>query len=71
MQIMDSTGHAEISWNPGVPSEVEFAESTFDDMTDKGYRAFRVEGANLQGGRMDSFDPTARKIMFVPQLKGG
>jgi hypothetical protein len=71
MKTLDSTGHTTTSWAPNVPAEVEAARIQFEAMTDKGYRAFRVEGGDRQGSRMEMFDPSAAEIMFVPQLKGG
>lgn len=71
MIIPDQTGHTSITWDPSKPAEVEVAESTFDDFTGKGYRAFRMTGSGEQGTRMDAFDAKAEKVMFVPQLRGG
>jgi hypothetical protein len=70
MIIPDHTGHTSVTWDPSKPEEVEVAESTFDDFTGKGYRAFRMDG-DRQGARMDHFDAKAEKVMFVPQLRGG
>ena len=71
MNILDSTGHTTTEWNPSDREEVAAARIQFEAMTDKGYRAFRVVGEDGQGSRLETFDPRAEKIMFVPQLKGG
>lgn len=71
MNVLDSTGHSTVEWDPEVPAEVEAARIQFDAMIDKGYRAFRVTGEDGQGSRLERFDARAEKIMFVPQLKGG
>jgi hypothetical protein len=71
MIIPDASGHTSVTWDPAVADEVEVAESTFDDMVGKGYRAFKMTGSGEQGARMDTFDPKAAKVMFVPQLRGG
>ncbi len=71
MNILDTTGHTTSTWNPNDAAEVATAEALFQSMIDRGYRAFRVEGENGQGKRIDTFDRTAAKIMFVPQLRGG
>jgi hypothetical protein len=71
MIIPDQTGHTSVTWDQSKPDEVEVAESTFDDFTGKGYRAFRMTAGGDQGTRMDTFDPKAEKVMFVPQLRGG
>lgn len=72
MNILDSTGHSTVEWDPDAPAEVEAARIQFTAMVDKGYRAFRVnDDGRQEGSRLQTFDPTAEKIMFVPQLKGG
>lgn len=71
LQILDVSGHLTFFWNPSNREEVEHAEEHFQDYIDKGYKAFRVQGQDQQGSRMESFDPTAAKVMMVPQLRGG
>lgn len=71
LQVMDSTGHTEVRWNPAEPVEVSTARETFERMTRDGYRAFRIEGADQQGTRISEFDPAAAKIMLIPHLRGG
>jgi hypothetical protein len=71
MQIMDRTGHTTINWDPNNPDDVRAARDTFDEMKKKGFTAFRVELQEGRGTRLDSFDPTAAKIMLVPQMAGG
>lgn len=72
MQILDNTGHITISWSPGIQQEIDHAEEIFDDYVgERGYSAFRVQGENQQGARLTEFDPSAARLMLVPQLKGG
>jgi hypothetical protein len=71
MNILDHTGHTTVSWDPNNATEVATAEANFDSMIEQGYRAFRIEGANQQGKRIEQFDRTAAKIMFLPHLVGG
>jgi len=71
MNVMDTSGHMTVTWNPTVPIEVKHARDTFDSMAEQGYHAFRIEGVDQQGARMKEFDPTATKIMLIPQLRGG
>jgi hypothetical protein len=71
MQVMDPTGHTEVSWNSDNTDEVRVARETFDRMTGQGYRAFRTDGKGAQGTRMSSFDPTAESLVLVPHLQGG
>lgn len=71
MEVMDPTGHTSVRWDPDNDDEVKAAEATFDAMKAKGYSAFRVEMAERRGARLDRFDPTAAKMILVPQLVGG
>lgn len=71
MEIMDRTGHTTTRWNPNDPDEVAVAEAMFEEMTAKGYRAFRVESVEQKGGILTSFDPNAAKMILVPHLQGG
>jgi hypothetical protein len=71
MNVLDRSGHMRVEWSPTVPAEVDNARDIFDNMTEQGYQAFRVEGADRQGARIKEFDPTAAKIMLIPHLVGG
>lgn len=71
MQVMDVTGHLEIKWSRNNEEEIESARAIFDEKTEAGYSAFKIKTLGGQGERINEFDPTAEKIMLVPQLKGG
>jgi hypothetical protein len=71
MFVMDVTGHTTIEWNSEVAVETEVARASFDKLTKAGYQAFSVGDDDERGARMKSFDPTAEKILMVPQLVGG
>jgi hypothetical protein len=71
MLIMDRTGHTRTTWNPDEEDEVEVARQMFDDLTRKGYSAFRTKGADDVGKRLKSFDPKAGSMILVPNLVGG
>jgi len=71
MAVMDSTGDSKQIWNINNPDEVEAARSAFNSLREKGYRAFHVKADGEAGTRMDTFEPTAGKLIMIPQLKGG
>lgn len=71
MATLDHTGHSITKWDPARPEEVEMARETFNNMRGKGHQIFAVEGADSQGRRLDSFDPSVARMMVVPQLRGG
>jgi hypothetical protein len=47
------------------------AKATFEAMTAKGYRAFRVDRRGNQSSQISAFDPSAEEMVMVPQLQGG
>lgn len=72
MQVMDPTGHTVVKWSPKNSTEVDAARETFNALRAKGYSAFRVDKETKnQGARLDTFDPKAKKMIMVPQLRGG
>lgn len=73
MQVMDTSGHTTVNWDPENTSEVQAARDTFNAMKAKGYSAFYVKSVmtEKQGRRMDDFDKGAEKVILVPPLVGG
>jgi len=75
MEILDTTGHTTVGWDPANDVEVGIARAAFDDAVRRGYQAFHVRedatGTAKQGSRMKEFDPHAEKMMLIPQLRGG
>lgn len=70
MLIMDQTGHTLTTWTPDDEDEVDVARRMFDDLTRKGYSAFRLKGDDM-GKRLSKFDPAAGSMIMVPPLQGG
>ena len=71
MLIMDHTGHTRTTWNPDDDDDADVARRVFDDLTGKGYSAFRVKGADDMGRRLTAFDKKAGSMILVPPLQGG
>lgn len=78
MQVMDPTGHTTVTWRPDDASSVADARREFDRLRAAGYSAFRMNvvmenGVVVEekGESIKRFDPTAGKVMMVPQLVGG
>ncbi len=71
MNILDHTGHTNITWNKNDPGEVRMAREMFDSMKEKGHQVFEVGRNNAPGRRANEFDPAVEKYMVVPQLVGG
>ena len=71
MDVLDDTGHTKHIWDADNEAEVEGARALYTSLTGRGYRAFHVKGDGNEGRRMDKFDPTAEKMILVPQMQGG
>ena len=71
MLVLDHTGHTRTTWSAGDDDEVDTARRMFDDLTRKGYSAFRVKGDKDVGARLKSFDAKAEAMILVPPLQGG
>lgn len=71
MEVPDSTGHSETSWDKDKPEEVAAAEASFDILTKKGYKAYRLSSDGTQGSQMSTFDPSAERILMRPRMAGG
>lgn len=70
MLIMDQTGHTRTTWSPDDEDDIDVARRQFNDLTGKGYSAFRTKGDDM-GKRLTKFDPKAGAMIMVPPLQGG
>lgn len=73
MAIMDpQAGDMKMVWDPNNRDEVEAARKQFDDLTKKGFLAYKVEGKEgRKGEQIRSFDKTAERLILAPALRGG
>lgn len=71
MAVMGQEGDTKAMWNPQNTFEVEQAKIQYDAYRKKGYLAFRVDAKGEKDTQMTEWDPTAAKIIFVPQFQGG
>lgn len=71
MAVMGQEGDTKQMWNPQNDFEVEQARKLFKAYRERKYVAFRVNADGTQGEQMTEFDPTAAKVIFVPQFQGG
>jgi hypothetical protein len=78
MNILDRTGHTNVTWDPDDKVSVADAKDKFEEMIRRGYTAFAInttedDGITIEekGTRITVFDPKAGKVMMIPQLVGG
>jgi hypothetical protein len=77
IDVMDSTGHSSVTWDPADEASVADARREFERLVQQGYQAFRMEatGENVvvehKGERMTAFDPEAGRVLMIPQRVGG
>jgi hypothetical protein len=72
MHTLDRSGDQRVMWDSDNEDEVAAAENTFDDLTGKGYMAYKAEGKKgTQGEQIRRFDPDAERIILVAPHAGG
>lgn len=64
-------GETKIIWDPENNDEVENARRTFDDLRKKGFAAFAVGLTGKRTEQVNEFDPSLRKLIMAPALRGG
>ena len=72
LEVMGPEGDTKTIWDPDKQDEVDNARQTFENLVDKGYRAYHVVGKDgAQGDKMDEFDPVAGRMILIPPMQGG
>ncbi len=70
--VLDRTGDTKIIWDSDKDDEVKNARRTFDDLTkNKKYLAYRTDKEGNKAAVTKEFDPTAERMILVPQMQGG
>jgi hypothetical protein len=71
MHVMSPEGDYRIIWDSGNTDEVATARASFDELTGKGFTAYRVDDKGDKSAILREFDPEAEKIIFRPAMAGG
>ena len=71
LMVLDSTGDTRLQWNQTNHDEVDAARKRFNELTKKGYAAFKANRSGSQGEQIDAFDPTAERCILIPPMVGG
>lgn len=72
IEQMGKNGDTKTIWDRNNADEVAAARTAYDDLTEKGYKAYHVTGEDgEQGDPMGSFDPNCERMILVPPMKGG
>lgn len=71
MNIMDDSGHRQVSWNASNSKEVAAAQKTFDRLVKHGYAAFGSMTRSDTKQAVTSFDPAMEELVMVPRIVGG
>ena len=71
LKVLDMSGDTKHIWDSEKDDEVEAMETLFEELTEKGYKAFKVDKDGDKGKKMKKFDPSAEKMIMVPPLQGG
>ena len=69
MRILNHTGDLEQTWESENDGQVQQAEEKYQELAQKGYQAFALEGGVAT--RLDNFDKEREEVILVPRLYGG
>lgn len=67
---MCSEGDTQVAWNEADAASMERAKEMVERAFTEGRGVFRI-GTDGVGERLHTFDPSAREIVVIPQLRGG
>lgn len=71
MNILDESGHRQVTWNASNAKEIAAAQKTFDRLLRHGYAAFGAAARTGPRQSMRTFDPTMDEVVLVPRIVGG
>jgi len=71
IEAVDLTGDSKVFWDKNNEAEVAAARASFETLTRKGYRAFRLGADGSTGEQIREFDENAERILMLPQMRGG
>jgi hypothetical protein len=70
--VMDRSGDTRHEFDAEDAKAVARAESRFNELTGKGFRAVALgKGAGGSDRIVSKFDPNEQETLFIPQLQGG
>lgn len=72
MSTLGKTGDVRHTWDKNSEDEAAAARTLFEDLTGKGYLAYKAKGRRgTQGELIREFDPAAERIILVRPPVGG
>ncbi len=67
---MSAEGDTQVQWSETDTASLDRAQMMIDRAFAEGRGVFRLDSEGV-GQRLRTFDPTAREIVVIPQIKGG
>lgn len=71
MNIMDETGHRQLTWDLCNTKEIAAAQKTFDRLLQRGHVAFGASNKSDLKRAITAFDPAMEEVVMVPRIVGG
>ena len=72
LRILDpEAGDLKVIWDKDNADEVSAARAQFESLINKKFTAYSVDKKGEAGKKIDSFDPSAEKIIMIPRIVGG
>lgn len=71
MNVLTRDGDATLTWDVQDRNQVAAARGAFNRRKREGYVAFRLDERGRDGSAIDTFDPTAKRIVMSKLVIGG
>ena len=71
LRVMGTKGDTKIIWDSDNEDEVKAAQKQFEELTKKGFVAFKMKKAGDKGEKITEFNRYTEQIILVPPIKGG
>ena len=71
MNILDESGHRQVTWDASNAKQIAAAQKTFDRLLRHGYAAFGAAAKTGPKHPMSRFDPAIDDVVMVPRIVGG
>lgn len=63
---------SKVVWDVADEKSTREAQHRFDELVSNSYIIYQMESATgAEGVKVKKFDPTAKRLLAIPQLKGG
>ena len=69
--LLNESGDTRVQWNRNNQGEVNAAKAEFNRLKAAGHLAYLVDSSGRKREVVDTFDPTAERLVLIPPSVGG